>query len=757
MPPLPIAVAALAAALPGARAHAALCPAAAPFEYARATPLEGVAPGPGAAAPADALPFGPDGDAPPIEATADRIVSADGVVTLEGDTAIAYRGRVLSAENARYDPASAEVTIDGALRFRGEGIRLESENARFDLDDERFSTGESRYEIDLEGRRAVGRASAMARGEDGRFALDGATYSSCPPGDESWLIRAREIRLDRERGIGTARGIVLNFKGVPIMAVPVFSFPIGPQRKTGFLAPSIGRSDSLGFELSIPWYWNIRPNLDATLVPRLTTRRGAILQSEARYLNSQGRWTLEGETLADRERDGERRSYARLTHLGRFEDGVTSRIEASAVSDEDYFVDLGNGLEAASITHLERTAELLVERGPVTALTRLQGFQTVDEDIASSERPYRRLPQVAVRAEAAPRLGLRAELAGEFVYFDRDDSVTGPRLDLQPRVSLPLSGEAWFLRPTFAHRFTHYRLNNAEAGVDRSINRNVPTFAVDGGLYFDRARDASGAVQTLEPRLYYLNVPYTDQSDIPLFDTAAFDFSISQLFRENRFSGSDRIADTEQLSLGLTTRFIDGGDGRERLRASVGQILYFEDRRVFLDAADAPAALAEGRRDVSDFVGELSAGLGRDWFGRANLQWNPDDDETVRGSLLLSFRPEDGRLVNLAHRVVNTGSRAETEQVDLSALWPIGEAWRLAGRWNYSLDQDVSIETLLGVEYDSCCWALRFAARRFIADDGLDHETSAYLQLVLKGLAPVGQNYGALLEGAILGYRDELD
>ena len=273
-------------------------------------------------------------------------------------------------------------------------------------------------------------------------------------------------------------------------------------------------------------------------------------------------------------------------------------------------------------------------------------------------------------------------------------------------------------------------------------------------------------MQTLEPRLYYLKVPYEDQSDIPLFDTAAFDFGISQLYRENRFSGSDRIADAEQLSLGLTTRFIDGADGRERLRASIGQILYFEDRLVTLaggaDAGDAPPATAtpvaeSGRRDVSDFVGELSAGLGRDWFGRANLQWNPDDDDTVRGALLATWRPPDGRLVNLAHRVVNTGSRAETEQLDLSALWPIGDAWRVAGRWNYSLDQDVSIETLIGLEYDSCCWALRFAARRFIADDGLDHETSAYLQLVLKGLAPVGQNYGALLEGAVLGYRDELD
>ena len=242
------------------------------------------------------------------------------------------------------------------------------------------------------------------------------------------------------------------------------------------------------------------------------------------------------------------------------------------------------------------------------------------------------MPQVAFRLEGEPRFGLHTELAGELVYFDRDDSVTGPGgADLQPRVSLPLSGDAWFLRPTFAHRFTYYRPEqHRRRERSRHQPETSPTFAVDAGLFFDRTRDASGAVQTLEPRLYYLKVPYEDQSDIPLFDTAAFDFGISQLYRENRFSGSDRIADAEQLSLGLTTRFIDGADGRERLRASIGQILYFEDRLVTLagGAGDAPPATAtpvagSGRRDVSDFVGEVSAGLGRDWFGRANLQWKP--------------------------------------------------------------------------------------------------------------------------------------
>ena len=712
---------------------AAACPAPQPFEYARSGVATPIVPG------------------TPIDAEADRIVSEDGVVTLEGDTVIDYQGRVLEAENARYDSASGEVFIDGALSFRDRGIRLDSRDARFDLDDNRFDTGESTYEIDVQGRRAVGRAESMAFGEDGRFALEGATYSGCPPGDESWLIRADSIRLDREAGIGTARGIVLDFKGVPIMAVPVFSFPIGPTRKTGFLAPSIGRSDSSGLELSLPWYWNIRPELDATFTPRLTSRRGALLQSELRYLNTQGRWQLDAEYLRDRELDGERRSFVHLSHLGYFSAHLESRIDASEVSDRDYFGDLGNSLEAASITHLERRAELLYERGPLSALARLQSFQTVDEDIVFEDRPYRRLPQLAARLSLPARFGLETELAGEFVYFDRDESLTGSRFDVQPRLSLPLAGEAWFLRPTFAHRLTHYALDGTSAADDGTITRSVNIFAVDGGLFFDRTRDVEGSVQTLEPRLYYLRVPYEEQGGIPLFDTAAFDFNISQLYRENRFSGADRVADTEQLSIGLTTRFVDGADGGEWFRASIGQILYFEDRRVALGEDERET------RDTSDLVGELSTRVARDWVARGSIQWNADDDETVRGSLQLGFRPSDDRLLNVAHRVVSTGTSAETEQMDLSAFWPVGDAWRLAGRWNYSLDQQVSIESLIGIEYDSCCWALRFAAQRYISDDGSDHDTSVYLQLVLKGLAPVGQDYGSLLEGAVLGYRDELD
>jgi len=687
-----------------------------------------------------------------VVAEADRVVSEDGVVSLNGNTTITFQNRVLTAEDAQYNPDNGEVSIEGALNFEAEGLRLESNNAVIDIDDNLFSTDDSTYEFDVNGKRATGNATSMERNELGHFTLDGATYSSCPPGDKSWYIRAKELKLFPEEGIGTAKNLALIFKGVPILWVPRFSFPISPKRKTGFLAPIIARGDNTGFELHIPWYWNIRPNLDATFTPRFTSKRGTQLQTEWRYLNRQGQWQVDYEFLNDRELSGENRTFAQVRHLGTLGTYWTTEIDASRVSDEDYFNDLGGSVQLASITHLDRRADLRFERGSLTGLARLQSYQTVDESIGLEDQPYRRLPQLLVHWEPAKdKFGVRASADVELVNFDRDDSVTGTRFDFQPRLSWPVSGKSWFVTPSANYRISLYSLNNTEGEIDSRQTRALSTVSLDSGLFFDRATDNKGSVQTLEPRLFYLRVPFEDQSQIPIFDSSELDFSISQLFRENRFSGADRVADANQLSVGVTSRFIDGESGSESFRGSIGQIFYFEDRRVNLvgDEVDTGGS--------SDIVGELAADLPNDWFARGQLQWDPSNTTTVRGSFLLGFRPDKDRILNFAYRTVNTGSSAETEQLDFSALWPIGNSWRLAGRWNYSLDSDQSLETLVGVEYDSCCWALRFAGRRFISDDGEDHETNLHLQLVLKGLAPLGQNYGAILENAILGYRDEIE
>lgn len=699
---------------------------------------------------------------PAVIASAEQILSDDNIVSLLGGAELAYLDKRIAADNVQYNTDTGEVTIDGDLTLAGEGIELSSNAANFDLDDDRFAVGETRYRVNVDGTRATGDARGMRGDPNGVFVLEGATYSTCPPEKLDWYIRADRLSLDTESGVGIAHGLGFRFKGVPVFGLPVFSFPIGTQRKTGFLAPALARSDETGFEVFLPWYWNIRPNLDATFTPRLMTRRGLQLQSELRYLDSQGAWTLTNEVLNDREFDDRWRGFTRLTHAGGFGSRVRTRIDAATVSDDEYFNDLGNNQRLARVTHLERVAEITYEDEFNTASARLQGFQTVDlasvgdqQDTNIEDTPYRRVPQINFTARS-PRtpLGLETSLEGEVVFFDRRDSVTGSRVDLQPRISLPLSGNAWFVEPSFSHRVTWYGLTDS-GDQPSSPTRAVNTASVDAGVFLDRVLDDQGTVQTLEPRLFYLRVPFENQNDIPIFDTSSFDFNFSQLFRENRFSGVDRIADANQLSAALTSRIIDGESGQERLSAAIGQIHFFDDRRVRLPDETFADGNVVDTSSRSDLVTELSARVSDDWTARGNLQWNPDENQTVRGSVILTYRPDDKRLLNLGHRVVNTGTRAETEQLDISAVWPIRDNLRLAGRWNYSLDADVSLESLIGIEYDSCCYAVRFAARRYISDDDSSHDTTAYLQLVLKGLAPLGQNYGAVVENAILGYSDD--
>lgn len=698
--------------------------------------------------PGNAVAFDPDA---PVEASADSVRTQDGIVTLNGKTEITYQNRRLTAENAEYNRASGQVDIEGDLTYQSDGIQLLSSDASFDLSKNTFSTGPSDYEVNLGAKRATGKASSMSRDANGFFQLKNATYSTCPPGDTSWFIQADSLELDPEEGIGTAKDIRLNFKGVPLLAVPRFSFPISPKRKTGFLAPILASNDSTGIELHMPWYWNIRPELDATLTPRYMTRKGFQLQGELRYMNTQGSWTLDSEYLYDDDIavEDRHRRFNRLVHSGRFLQNWSTALEASAVSDKDYFEDLGDTLSIASITHLERRADLLYQDDYYRFLTRLQSYQTVDENITADERPYRRLPQFVLNAEW-PRLrwGAKTSLDAELVYFDRAESITGSRFDIQPKISLPVSRDAWFFNPTLTGRYTYYSLNNTTGGPS-TVDRGLTTASLDTGLFFDRETDSDGSLQTLEPRLFFLHVPFRQQNDIPIFDSSELDFNISQLFRDNRFSGADRVADANQTSVALTTRFIDGKTGREDLRASIGQIFYFEDRRVTLEGDEIDT------RSTSDFVAEIAAELDDNWVVRSNIQYNADTRVTARSSALLSYQPDPDHILNFAHRNVATGSSAETEQVDFSFVWQIKDQWRFAGRWNYSLDSNSSIENMLGLEYESCCWAFRFAARRYVSDDGLDHDRSYYFQLVLKGLAPVGDNVGELFGAGVLGYRDK--
>lgn len=668
-------------------------------------------------------------------------------IRLNGTIEIRHRGGAIAAENAIYNSNTNNASIEGDMTYESQGLRIHSNNAKLNTRDGTFALGESGYEIDSGDIMSQGRAGTIARDEEGLLRLGNASYSSCPPGDNGWKLSASQIKLDADEGVGTARNVTLRFKNIPLLYAPLFSFPIGNQRKTGLLSPRFDQSDQTGFEYRQPFYWNIKPNWDATFVVRTMTDRGVQLQTELRHLNRIGTWTLNHESIGTDRRNNSNKSrrFSRFRHDGALTDRWKTQVDLSSVSDKDYFEDLGDTLKIASITHLQRRADLTYTADNYQFRTRLLSYQTVELSIDEDQRPYRQLPQLKLNYNhPIERPGLEFTVDSELVYFDRpDDSITGSRLDIKPRVEWNINRPGWFTSLASSWRFSRYDLNNVP-GSDQAQLRDVPLLSADAGLFLQRYNESDGSTLTLEPRLFYLYSKFRDQSRLPIFDTGALDFNFSQLFRENRFSGADRVNDANQLSFALSSRLINP-NGRERYSASVGQILYFDDRLVTLPD-EAPSTT-----NSSDIVAELQTEVSRRWGGSLNMQWDPARGKTQRSSAKIKYNNGPGKLVNFGHRYLGE----DGEFAHLSFTWPIADRWRLATGWNYSLDTNKGIETVLGIEYESCCWAFRTAARRYITDDGENSTDAYFFQLVLKGLAPVGQNVTEVLSEAIGGYRSD--
>ena len=666
-------------------------------------------------------------------------IEATGLATLTGDVRMTHGDQTLIAERVTYDRRTQELTAEGNVSLVSPELAMRGPRMETNVE-----TGEARVEsaeyfmAELHGR---GNADSIERPDENTVVLHGASYTTCDEGREAWLLSASRVKLDQAEAEGTAHHAVLRVGKLPVMYTPWISFPIGDARKSGFLAPSFGDSGKRGFEFQLPYYWNIAPNYDATFSPRYMSRRGTQLNGEFRYLTESSGGDLQLAWLDDDLYEDDRwlgrfRNTTRPTRDSRID------IDLNGVSDDTYFDDLDSSLDVISTTHLERRADARWWWDYGSLLVRAQGFQTIDETLTTTQHPYRRLPQVLFEGGVPDAgLGLDYTLRTEWVRFDHDENLTGERVDFLPAVSLPLRTPGAFIEPRAAWRYTSYRLDDSLPADQREPDRSVPTYSLDSGLIFEREASA-GTRQTLEPRLFYVYTPYRDQDDLPVFDTAELDFSYAQLFREDRFSGADRVADADQLSVALTTRFIDTATGRERLRASIGEVFYFDDRRVTL-----PGELPQTDGE-SDLAAEVGARLGDFWKIDGSLLWNPEAEQTNRSSARIQYRPDSQRVVNLSHRY----RRDDFEQAELSFGWPLTRRWNGVGRWVYDLDGDRDLEVLGGLEYESCCWKLRLVGRNYVTDNGTEYNSAVYVQLVLKGLAAVGQDIEDLLEEGILGY-----
>ncbi len=675
----------------------------------------------------DDLPLIEPSDDPRLVLDADRIdLDAEGRSELQGSVRLRYGDREFNAEQLGYDERTRSVDVPAPSTFRNRDLLIRSESAQFDLD---AQTGRfDGTEFVITERSARGNSGSISLGADGEARLDDVRYTTCAPRSNAWYLEASAIKLDHEEGLGTARNARLRFFGVPILYAPWFQFPIDDRRRTGLLYPTIGNSDKTGFDVRQPVYFNLAPNYDATLTPRYMSERGVQLDAEGRYLlrNAEGR--IGYEVLEDREFNDETRSYTELEHRGLLTRQLGIDVRVADVSDPAYFEDLGGSIDLSSITHLERSARFTYNApAAYTVQALFQDYQTIASNVEAVDEPYRRLPQV--RIDALTRNAIwdtRLGMSGEYVNFVREDSIEGQRLDLHPYLRMEKDRVAWFAKSQIDFRYTTYQLTGTDGLQKSKVDRALPQFAAEYGLRFERITP-SGALQTLEPRLFYLYVPFEKQSDLPLFDSGQPDFDFTQLFARNRFSGEDRIGDANKFAAAVTARQLDPDSGVVRATASFGQVFRFKAPRVALPDEPAPG------RGATDFVGAVDYLLFDAWTLRLDTQWSPESSDFTRTSAAVRYR-QDRRFFEVAYRFREN----LLEQTDVTASTPLYGGFSAIGRWRYSIRDASSLDAIASLQYETCCWALRTSYRRYVADTQGRFNTGVYLQLELKGLARIG-------------------
>jgi LPS-assembly protein len=652
--------------------------------------------------------------------------------------------RVIRADCLAYNAEDQSFKLDGGIEYSDPKLKVRGGNGSYSP---ALGAQVQGAEFELPSRNARGAAGNFTVDGQSKVTLTDVSFTTCPANDVSWQLKSKSIELDSQAREGTGRGTKVEFKDVPIFYLPYISFPLGPERKSGFLFPEPGYSSRNGAEVPVPYYWNIRPNMDLLAKPVWYAKRGVEFGGELRYLTERQRGTVDFNYLPHDDVAAIDRHRVQWKHVAELPGDWRFRIDAQDVGDSRYFEDFALGPEGTSVPFTERLAEASYRDEHWNVRAQLQDFQTLDEELLAEQRPYTRTPRVLASGDWDSGLGaIEYGFDAEFVNFDRNVGVTGWRMDVAPRMGFDWSAPGFFVRPSAGYRYTRYSLDHTALGAEDSPSRSLPFASVDAGLVFERSSGSRGQRRlTLEPRALYLYTPFREQNELPLFDTGLPDLNLVQLYRTNRYVGADRVNDANQMAFGLTSRLFDSASGAQYVALSVGQVYYFEKPRVVLPT-ETPST-----RDTSDFVSQLSLTAWKNWNFEAGIQWNPEDTRSERSQFRLQYRPGGDRVINLAYRA----QRERLEQADVSAAWPIGRNWNAFGRMVYSLRDNTTLERFAGFEYKACCWRVRAVARRFISNSQGTQETGFQLQLELTGLADVGNDANAFLERSIRGYSPE--
>jgi LPS-assembly protein len=682
----------------------------------------------------------------PATVSAERMSGRpDRELILERDVEVTRGATTINADNATYRIMEDEVEAAGNVRMRRFGDTYTGDELKLRIEEGKGYVTNPSYR--LERNNAQGGAERIDFESQDRARVTDGTYSTCEGPDPDWYLKSNTLNLDFGRDVGTAAKTVVYFKGVPILATPAMSFPLSDARKSGVLPPTIGTSSNGGLDITVPYYFNIAPNRDLTLFPRIIARRGLQLGAEGRYLSEAYSGRTRFEYLPnDMQTKTDRYSLA-TTHTQTLAPGLSFGWNINSASDDNYPNDFSRSITDVSQRLLLRDVNLNYGGNYWNATARVSNYQVLQDPLAPIARPYDRLPQLTLHSRRQDVQGFDWTGDAEMTRFWHPDLVRGDRFVANTSIAYPMLHPGYFVTPKLLLNASKYLLDNQLPGVPNELNRVVPTLSVDSGMVFERDARFFGQsmTQTLEPRLFYVNTPFREQSAIPLFDTAAADLSFAQFFSENRFVGNDRISDANQLTAALVSRYIEPA-GAERLRLAIGQRYYFTPQRVTL-----PGTTVNDIR--SDLLLSASGRLTPTVTVDGNLQYNQSLGSTPRANYGVRWQPAPKKVLNLIYRRdLLTDPLNPLKQVDVSAQWPLANRWYGVGRINYSLPDKKVAEGLLGVEYKADCWVFRLVGQRIPTATAVATST-IFFQLELNGLTRLGSNPLEALRTSIPGYQ----
>jgi LPS-assembly protein len=664
----------------------------------------------------------------------------DEQVLLQGDVTLLRAQQRIRADKVIVNKIDLTLSASGNVEFESPEYRVLSSS--IEVDDKNSRSKFTKPEFEMPQRHARGSADQIEQLSSTKSRFSNLLYTACDPDDRVWHLRASEMEVDYESGRGSASHTTLYFKDVPIFYFPYFQFPVDDRRLSGILTPRFGYSEAQGSNIEIPVYWNIASNYDATITPSWYSERGAQLNTEGRYLLNNNRGQIDLSYLDDEEED-DSRWFQRWQHATDFRHDIKADLLITEASDAEFFDDFTNvAPEYNDLNHLDRHFRLSRQGEVWHSEVFWQQYQTLDRTSSVTSRPYNRLPQLALSGELEPLIdNSTTRIDAEWVSFDRDDSVTGERSHLVSALAWESTESWYFFKPELQFSFTDYQLDD---NSDNMINRALPTLGVDTGLIFERLiGEQNQWLQTLEPRLYFLSTPFEDQDEIPDFDTALLPDTYTNMFKNNRFSGADRIGDANQVTFGLASRAFDNDSGNELMNLRTGRIFYFDDRRVSLD----------GTRDEStrsDVITELDLWPNARTRIGSRVVYDHENSDLNERDLTINYS-DDGFAANLGYYFTED----ELEQGLISLAYPINERWTLVAKHHQSLLFDKPVENLIGLNYESCCWGLKMLAGQS-GDDTEDFEetdNSIYFEITFKGLSQAGDDIDRQLADAIPGYK----